>query len=170
MNKNTTTNKADNGQAASMNFSIGNITINGAMFDIHDNTNVYINAPEPSPAQEAQPETEHIKACIMQLQELQDKNGKYMFTNKGHWYVVYKVLSEYYRFPEKMSDFSALMADWGMKEARVPIDYETLKKESQQLTIATKKHAEWHKVVPADKKTMHCIELATAFLNLLKSN
>ncbi|MBO5699676.1 MAG: hypothetical protein J6R79_06715 [Bacteroidaceae bacterium] len=168
MNIDTTPNN-NNGKATTMNFSIGNITINGSMFDIHDNHNVHINGASQTPSKETTPTAERIKAAILQLMDMKDEGGKYLFSQKSHWFVVYKVLSEYYQFPENMKEFEKLMIDWGMLEARVPVDYESFRKETAKLRIATKKHADWHKIVAPDTKTKLCIDLSTALLELLKS-
>lgn len=104
------------------------VTFNAPMFDIHDNTNVYINAgpdeqggsqnaPTPTPSPVGDKE---VLEALCALLEATDEQGRPIFTEKGQWYAVYRVLSEQMGYPKEMRDFCNAMIGMGWTRSVLP--------------------------------------------------
>lgn len=52
-----------------------------------------------------------VKEAIEKLMEEVDESGERLFSDKGQWYAVYRVLSEKFNYPTNMSEFCRLFED-----------------------------------------------------------
>ena len=55
-----------------------------------------------------------VETALVALQTATDENGERIFTQKAHWYAVYRVLSELEGYPKQMKEFCKLMERLGM--------------------------------------------------------
>lgn len=151
-----------------LNIVMNGITINGPMFDIHDNNEVH-NHFNTSPAKPLHVSEEEIKEALLALLEATDNDGKCVFTEKGQWYAVYKVLSELHDYPSKMKDFCDIMKNWGMHEVSPACDYESMRKVPNNVTFPINKVTLWHNYMDkADAKFMKQIIVAIKLMELLE--
>lgn len=128
----------------SVNIVMNGITINGPMFDIHDNGTVNNYFATSSEEKRMNASEEKIKQSILALLEATDKEGKKIFTEKGQWYAVYKVLSECQGYPSNMREFCDIMTNWGMGEVSPACDYESVRKVPNNVSFPTQKVTLWH--------------------------
>ena len=133
----------DNKKIQSLNIVMNGITINGPMFDIHDNKEVHnhFNTPE---AKSLHVSEEEIKQAILVLLDATDEEGKKIFIEKCQWYAVYKVLSDIQDYPSKMTDFCDIMKNWGMHEVSPACDYESIRKIPNNVAFPTQNVTLWH--------------------------
>ena len=151
-----------------LNFNFGNLTINGSMFDIHDNTNVYFNnQPCAKPTRSAQ--SNDIHSALKALMDMTNEQDEPLITKKGQWYAVYKVLSELCNYPKAMTDFVNCLKEWTDPSVRIPLDYDCMRKESQNLGRLTSKNIkEWKDYSDtATQKEKAYIDIAVALMSLL---
>lgn len=155
------------------------VTFNAPMFDIHDNTNVYINAgpdeqggsqnaPTPTPSPVGDKE---VLEALCSLLEATDEQGRPLFTEKGQWYAVYRVLSEQMGYPKEMRDFCNAMIGMGMDKVCPAVSYESIKKIPQNVHLPSAKVALWSTYLSrADEKTRKQIVVAMELMKRLKLN
>jgi len=153
----------------SLNIVMNGITINGPMFDIHDNGTVNNYFTASSEEKRMNASEEKIKQSILALLEATDKEGKKIFTEKAQWYAVYKVLSDGHGFPCKISEFCDIMLNWGMDEVNPACVYDSVRKVPNQVSFPTPKVALWHQYKDrADDKFKKQIIVAMKFVELLE--
>lgn len=121
----------------------GNVTFNGPMYDIHDNVNVYIHNEQPQKGTNLHVSEKEIKDNILTLLDATDEDGKKIFTEKGQWYAVYKVLSDLHDYPSKMTDFCNIMKNLGMDKVSPACDYESMRKIPNSVVFPTNKVTLW---------------------------
>ena len=144
------------------------VTFNAPMFDIHDNTNVYINtAPERAEARPAA--GDEVAGLLGALLEAVDEEGGRIFTEKGQWYAVYRVLSECMGYPKEMRTFCRLMAGMGMDRATPSVSYESIKKIPQAVHLPSAKVSLWPAYLDrADEKARKQIVVASWLMGRLE--
>ena len=151
-----------------LNIVMNGITINGPMFDIHDNKEVH-NHFITSPAQTMNVSEAKVKDALLTLLDATDEEGNRIFTEKGQWYAVYKVLSECYGYPSKISEFCEIMTNWGMDKVTPACSYESVKKIPTHITATSNKVILWHNLKDkADPKFMKQIMVAMKLMELLE--
>ena len=160
----------NNNKEQSISIVMNGITINGPMFDIHDNKNVYISNEVQKKEDASLHSSEmKVKEALTTLLESTDENEKRVFTEKNQWYAVYKVLSELHDYPSKMTDFCDIMKNWGMHEASPACDYESMRKVPNNVTFPTNKVTLWHNYKDkAEAKFMKQIIVAIKLMELLE--
>ena len=152
----------------SLNIVMNGITINGPMFDIHDNKEVH-NHFITSPAQTMNASEAKVKDTLLTLLDATDEEGNRIFTEKGQWYAVYKVLSECYGYPSKISEFCEIMTNWGMDKVTPACSYESVKKIPTHITATSNKVILWHNLKDkAEPKFMKQIIVAMKLMELLE--
>lgn len=106
----------------------GAITVNGPMFDIHDNQNVHIHANGEKKEVPLTQSDKDIKAVLEELLRTKDDKREFFFRNKKQWWAVYRVLSKYNNFPATMTSFVAKINELQLNYADNPnvISYESL--------------------------------------------
>lgn len=153
------------------------VTFNAPMFDIHDNTNVYINTapdeqagrrtvstPAPSPVADTK-----VFEALGALLETADEQGRPIFCEKGQWYAVYRVLSELMGYPKEMRDFCNAMIAMGMDKASPAISYESIKKIPQNVHLPSAKVTLWSTYLSrADEKMRKQIVVAMELMKKLE--
>ena len=130
-------------EVQNLNILMKGITINGPMFDIHDNgvvKNYFSTSSTPS----MHSSEEGIKNALLSLVETTDEDGQRIFTEKSQWYAVYKVLSECHGYPTNIREFYNIMKNWGMHEISPACDYESIRKVPNNVAFPTSKVALWH--------------------------
>jgi hypothetical protein len=158
----------DKNKIQSLNIVMNGITINGPMFDIHDNKEVH-NHFITSPAQTMNASEAKVKDALLILLDATDKEGNRIFTEKGQWYAVYKVLSECYGYPRKISEFCEIMTNWGMAKVIPACSYESVKKIPTHITATSNKVILWHNLKDkAEPKFMKQIMVAMKLMELLE--
>lgn len=154
----------------SLNIVMNGITINGPMFDIHDN-GVVENHYHISSASEKSQQTisdENVMRALKELLTATDAEGAKVFTQNGQWYAVFRVLSEQCDYPANMKDFCRVMTDMGMGEATPPCKYESIKKVPAEVTQLACKTTLWRSFL--NRATMQAkkqIEVALKLMDLL---
>lgn len=160
--------KTDNTQG--LNIVMNGITINGPMFDIHDNGTVENHYHFQAPPTDTPLTVSDVKMkeTLEQLLNATDGEGKKMFTQQQQWYAVYRVLSEEYGYPKIMTDFCGVMSDIGMKDVQPPCTYQSLKKVSQKMPLLSCKTNLWGSYLNrAESNTKKQIEIALKLMDLL---
>ena len=158
----------DKNKIQSLNIVMNGITINGPMFDIHDNKEVH-NHFITSPAQTMNASEAKVKDALLALLDATDKESNRIFTEKGQWYAVYKVLSECHGYPTKVSEFCDIMTNWGMDKVTPACSYESVKKIPTHITATSNKVILWHNLKDkADPKFMKQIMVAIKLMELLE--
>lgn len=110
-----------------------------------------------------------IVDALNALLEAVDESGTRIFTEKGQWYAVYRVLKEHEGYPNVMRDFCDTMIDLGMGDAKVPISYQALKKAPLNAAIQSVKTTHWHSYLNrADAKAKKQIRVAMKLMELLE--
>ena len=151
-----------------LNILMKGITINGPMFDIHDNGVVknYFTTPSDNSMNTSE---EGIKSALVALLEASDEEDRQIFTEKGQWYAVYKVLSECHGYPSKLTEFCDIMTNWGMDKVTPACSYESVKKIPTNITATSNKVILWHNLKDkADPKFMKQIMVAMKLMELLE--
>lgn len=152
-----------------LNIVMNGITINGPMFNIHDNGVVNNYFATSSETKRMNASEEQIKETLLALLETTDEEGHRIFTEKGQWYAVYKVLSECYGYPTKISEFCEIIKNWGMAEVSPACSYESVKKVPSQVNIPTPKVALWHNYKDkADEKFKKQLVVAMKLMEMLE--
>lgn len=159
----------DKDKLQGMGITMHGVTVNGPMFDIHDNgtVNYYMNMVEaPAKKSSAAP---RMKDVLLALLEATDEQGDRLFTEKGQWYAVYKVLSDCHGYPVKMTEFCSIMADWGMGEVSPACSYDSMKRIPSSVTFPTLNVTLWpHYLSKADDKFRKQIKVAMKLQELLQ--
>ena len=145
------------------------ITINGPMFDIHDNGTVNNYFTTSSEDKLMNASEEKMKKTLLALLDATDEEGKRIFTEKGQWYAVYKVLSECHGYPTKISEFCDIMTNWGMDKVTPACSYESVKKIPIHVTPTSNKVILWHNLMDkAEPKFKKQILVAMKLMELLE--
>lgn len=126
-----------------LNIVMNGITINGPMFDIHDNGTVNNYFSTSTEEKHMNASEQKIKDVLLDLLEATDDEGKKIFTEKGQWYAVYKVLSDCHGYPKNMHEFCNIMQNWGMNEVTPSCDYESIRKIPSLVSFPTPKVTLW---------------------------
>ena len=153
-----------------LNIVMNGITINGPMFDIHDNgvveNHYHINSEAKSPSLTIS--DTKIKEALEELLSSTDENGHKLFAQKNQWYAVFRVLSESCDYPANIKDFCRVMTDMGMDEVMPPCKYDSIKKVPSEVTQLACKTTLWqsyrNKATTQAKKQ---IEVALKLMDLL---
>ena len=147
----------------------GSVTFNGPMFDIHDNQHVHIHSEQPEKRTSLHASEEEIKDAILALLEATDEDGHRIFSEKGQWYAVYKVLSECHGYPTNIREFCDIMKNWGMDGVSPACAYENIRKIPNQILIPTNKVTLWHNYQDkAEAKFKKQIVVANKLMELLE--
>ena len=153
----------------SLNIVMNGITINGPMFDIHDNGTVNNYFTTSSEDKRMNASEEKMKKTLLALLDATDAEGNRIFTEKGQWYAVYKVLSECHGYPTKVSEFCDIMTNWGMDKVTPACSYESVKKIPTHIMATSNKVILWHNLKDkADPKFMKQIMVAIKLMELLE--
>ena len=155
-------------EVQNLNILMKGITINGPMFDIHDNGVVknYFSTSSPSSTNTSE---EDIKNALLALVEATDEDGQRIFTEKSQWYAVYKVLSECHGYPTNIREFCDIMKNWEMDKVSPACTYENIRKIPNQIVIPTNKVTLWHNYKDkAEVKFMKQITVAIRLMELLE--
>lgn len=110
-----------------------------------------------------------IDAAIMQLMELEGRNGERLFTMGRQWWGVYRVLVDHYGYPASHTAFVKRLTARGMDKARIPLKLNAMKAISG--TIFEKPLDRWQSLahkVPAATFNRH-YDVAVMIRNLLNS-
>lgn len=112
-----------------------------------------------------------IQMAIADLYELKDEEGSTLFTDQAQWYAVFRVLSFYCGYPEKMTDFVRLINKNGWDEQEPKCMYQSVKVAKNTLPMLSVKVSLWqqHKNV-SDKYFKQCIiaEKLMKMLNIIE--
>jgi hypothetical protein len=159
----------DKNKIQSLNIVMNGITINGPMFDIHDNGTVNNYFTTSSEDKRMNASEAKVKDALLILLDATDTEGNRIFTEKGQWYAVYKVLSECHGYPTKVSEFCDIMTNWGMDKVTPACSYESVKKIPTHITATSNKVILWHNLKDkADPKFMKQIMVAMKLMELLE--
>lgn len=110
-----------------------------------------------------------VKDAILTLLTITDENGKRIFTDKGQWYAIYKVLTEHHGYPSNMRQFCDIMNNWGMNEVFPACSYNSVRKIPNQVANAALKVSLWLNYLDkADDKFKKQIIVAIELMNLLE--
>ena len=111
---------------------------------------------------------EDIHMAIDNLYSATDEKGEKIFTDQGQWYAVYRVLKEYFNYPDKMTDFVVLVkkSGWAMDEPLCK--YDSIRSINTNLPLLSVKVSLWqqHKNVN-DKYHKQCV-VAEKLMKLLE--
>lgn len=153
-----------------LNIVMNGITINGPMFDIHDN-GVVENHYQINSSTDNAPMTisdEKVKDILKKLLETTNADGDRLFQHKNQWYAVYRVLSEQCDYPNNMKDFCRVMVDMGMDSVTPSCNYESVKKVPAELTQLACKVSLWRSLLnKSNTQTKKQIEVALKLMDLL---
>ena len=154
----------------SLNIVMNGITINGPMFDIHDNgvveNHYHISSESKSPSLTIS--DTKIKEALEVLLSATDEDGHKLLVQNNQWYAVFRVLSEYCEYPSTMKDFCRVMTDMGMDEVNPPCKYDSIKKVPTEITQLACKVNLWHSY--RNKSTAQAkkqIEVALKLMDIL---
>ena len=152
-----------------LNIVMNGITINGPMFDIHDNGTVNNYFSTSSEDKLMNTSEEKMKKTLLALLDATDEEGKRIFTEKGQWYAVYKVLSDCHGYPTKISEFCEIMTNWGMDKVTPSCSFESVKKIPTNIKATSIKVILWHNLKnKAEPKFMKQIIVAMKLMELLE--
>ena len=155
-------------EVQNLNILMKGITINGPMFDIHDNGVVknYFSTSSPSSTNTSE---EDIKNALLALVEVTDEDGQRIFTEKSQWYAVYKVLSECHGYPTNIREFCDIMKNWGMHEVSPACTYNSVRKIPSDIPKSTTRVLLWNNYKDkADEKFKKQIIVAIKLLEMLE--
>lgn len=129
-----------------LNIVMNGITINGPMFDIHDNHNVVINAASPAQREEQTSDTGAEDPLVRAIKAA-EACGSHL-TKKSSWAVVYCVCCKHLGMDMSMSEFSRRVADYPIKPNLPACDYDSIRK-------AFEKNSYMHEPFHKWKETPH---------------
>lgn len=110
-----------------------------------------------------------VKDAILTLLTITDENGNRIFTDKGQWYAIYKVLTEHHGYPSNKREFCDIMINWGMNEVSPACSYNSVRKIPSQVRNAALKVNLWSNYLDkADDKFKKQIIVAIELMNLLE--
>ena len=110
-----------------------------------------------------------VKEAILTLLTITDEEGNRIFTEKGQWYAVYKVLSENHGYPSNKRAFCDIMTNWGMNEVSPACKYNSVRKVPNQIPNAIHKVSLWPNYLDkVDDKFKKQIIVAIELTNLLE--
>lgn len=110
-----------------------------------------------------------VEAALAALRTATDANGERIFTQKAHWYAVYRVLSELEGYPKQMKDFCKLMEGWGMDKNEPALSYEMMKKVTLPPALKTAKVKLWPTFLNrAEEAVRRQIVVAAKLMELLE--
>jgi len=69
-----------------------------------------------------------IRGCILKLLSEKDKEGKPMMQQQSYWFVIYRILVDYYGWDKNLKSFCDAMKRWNVADGTPPCSYESLKK------------------------------------------
>jgi len=107
-----------------------------------------------------------IKRVILMLMELK-KKGEYLFYSKSHWVSIFRILVDYYGFPQSINQFCQRIQQMG-DDFRIPCTYNAL---SRIDGILGKSFSKWDmKECDSDRLSYFAVklEIATTFKAMLK--
>lgn len=81
-----------------------------------------------------------IESSLSAMMEAVDEAGNRLFTEKGQWYAVFRVLSEMFNYPKNMSDFCRLMQEG---DYAIPCTYPSLADRQKDLSKLVCKVTLW---------------------------
>lgn len=144
------------------------VTFNAPMFDIHDNRAVYIAGEGQQKDVPSSYEKQEVINALVTLRKTTDKEGGYIFKEKGQWYAVYRVMSEYLGYPKDMRIFCNVMIDMGMCEVQPIVSYECMRKVPLNVHLPPGKVALWSSYLTrADEKARKQIVVAEELIRIL---
>lgn len=154
----------------SLNIVMNGITINGPMFDIHDNgvveNHYHISSEAKSPSLTIS--DTKIKEALEVLLRATDEDGHKLFVQNNQWYAVFRVLSESCDYPSTMKEFCRVMTDMGMDEVNPPCKYDSIKKVPGEMTQLACKTSLWRSHLnKATTQVKKQIEIALKLMELL---
>ena len=132
----TMKNQADSPQekVQGLNIVMNGITINGPMFDIHDNHNVVINAASPTPSKEEAARQDDVtkRDATEQVASLGDvikaaEACQAYFWAQSSWAVVYCVCRDHLGMEVSMSEFERRVADYPLSPKTKPCPEGTIR-------------------------------------------
>ncbi len=118
-----------------LNIVMNGITINGPMFDIHDNHNVVIHAASPTPSKEEAARLDDVtkRDATEQVASLDDvikaaEACQAYFWAQSSWAVVYCVCRDHLGMEVSMSEFERRVADYPLKKSTYECPAGTVRK------------------------------------------
>ena len=118
-----------------LNIVMNGITINGPMFDIHDNQNVVIHAASPTPSKEEAARQDDVtkRDATEQVTSLDDvikaaEACQAYFWTQSSWAVVYCVCCDHLEMEMSMSEFERRVADYPLSPKTKPCPEGTIRK------------------------------------------
>ena len=110
-----------------------------------------------------------VKDAILTLLTITDEKGNRIFTDKGQWYAIYKVLTEHHGYPSNKREFCDIMINWGMNEVSPACSYNSVRKIPNQVVNAVLKVNLWPNYLDkADDKFKKQIIVAIELMKLLE--
>jgi len=110
-----------------------------------------------------------VETALVALQTATDENGERIFTQKAHWYAVYRVLSELEGYPKQMKEFCKLMERLGMDKTEPALSYEMMKKVTLPPVLKTTKVTLWPTFLNrAEEAVRRQIVVAVKLMDLLE--
>lgn len=117
-----------------LNIVMNGITINGPMFDIHDNHNVIIHAASPTPSKEETTGQDDVtkRDATEQVVSLDDvikaaEACQAYFWAQSSWAVVYCVCRDHLEMEMSMSEFERRVADYPLSPKTKPCPEGTIR-------------------------------------------
>jgi hypothetical protein len=118
-----------------LNIVMNGITINGPMFDIHDNHHVVINAASPTPSKEeghtqedvAKRDTPEQVPSVNDVIKAAEECQSY-FWAQSSWAIVYCVCRDHLEMEMSMSEFERRVADYPLKKSSYECPAGTVRK------------------------------------------
>lgn len=152
-----------------MNSVVKDIVGSVPMICVFNNGTINNNIVKSSENGQMNAAEEKVKQAILNLLEATDENENKIFTEKGQWYAIYKVLSKYHGYPRKISEFCDIMVNWGMDKVTPACSYESVKKVPTNVPEVTNDIMIWHNLqTKAKPKFKKQISVAMKLTELLE--
>lgn len=110
---------------------------------------------------------EDIHMAIADLYEATDEEGNKIFTEQGQWYAVYRVLSSYCNYPEKMTDFVRLINKNKWAEDEPLCKYDSIASISKSLPLLSVKVSLWQQYKSTNEKYKKQCVVAEKIMKIL---
>lgn len=112
-----------------------------------------------------------VEEALAALKEATDADGGRIFTQKAHWYAVYRVLSELEGYPKQMKEFCKLMEALGMDRSHPALSYEMMKKVILPPVLKTARVSLWPGFLnKAEESVRRQIVVAAKLMDLLEKS
>lgn len=110
---------------------------------------------------------EEVKTAIEKLMNEKDSQDKFLMNDQEQWYAIFRVLSTFYGYPKKITDFCRTMKNLDMDKMRVPCKYDSFRKVSpNQLPSNVSLWVQYKNTT--DHYSMKQVVVAVRFMELLE--